>query len=48
MIVRSQSLSMLWDMVNGFQLMANMPLMSINIPANSLYFFGFVNQISNF
>ncbi len=38
----------MWDMINGFQLISHMPLMSISLPANALFFIGFINKdISN-
>ena len=38
-IVRSFSLSLLWGMINTYQMITHMPLFKVSMPANALYFF---------
>eukprot|EP00347_Sterkiella_histriomuscorum_P009439 403341209 len=44
----AQSAQQLWGMVEGFQYIAHLPLMSVTTPANTLYFFQLMNSIASF
>lgn len=47
-LLMGQSLQLLWGMINGFQLMARLPLMEINTPANTQFLYGFIVEVSSF
>lgn len=42
-MLASVSLSYLWSYVNSLQLIANLPLFGLNIPANMLYVFSLIS-----
>ena len=47
-IFMSVSMQLLWGMVNTLQLVIHMNMLSVMIPANVQFFFGFIVNIVNF
>jgi hypothetical protein len=47
-IVMASSLQFLWGMINALQLIVNVPLFTLNMPANASYFFNLLVNIMNF
>ncbi|CDW73828.1 UNKNOWN [Stylonychia lemnae] len=43
-----KSIQMLWGMINSFQLITHLPLMTVNTPANVALFYNFILDVSNF
>eukprot|EP00347_Sterkiella_histriomuscorum_P006619 403352077 len=41
------SLQQLWNIFEGFQFITHLPLIQIILPSNTLYFFGFINDIAS-
>lgn len=44
----SGSLSLLWGMINALQIIANIPLLQVMMPANAKSFYTFIINIANF
>eukprot|EP00347_Sterkiella_histriomuscorum_P013970 403362661 len=47
-IFLSQGMQQMWGMIEGFQLMTHLPMMSIVIPANTQNLFSLLNDIASF
>eukprot|EP00347_Sterkiella_histriomuscorum_P012267 403369249 len=47
-ILISQSAQYLWGMIEGFQYITHLPLMSVVLPSNTLIYFQFINDIASF
>ncbi|CDW71196.1 UNKNOWN [Stylonychia lemnae] len=46
-LLLSQGAQYLWGMIEGFQLITHLPMMSIQVPVNTLSFFGLINDMAS-
>ena len=46
--IRAGSLQVIWGMINTMQIIANITLFNINLPANASLFYSFIVDFSNF
>ena len=45
-LILASSLKLIWSMLNVVQLLVNLPLLNLNLPANALYFYNLIGNLA--